>query len=181
MDGRVIRSHILVEAVLETNRKAGILSKEQLAIRERDKSIFLGRQWSDQQNSQEVWLNPLEQPDNQAGEEARSAINYGCCVQTDQAIHSHTNETIRNRSSSQKDGLFLAQNDRKKEAIEGSKRQYPSQSVYRAHKSQAKNSTFSCIARTDIGAHQMVHWQNQAISHNACNAHDSALARHYNH
>ncbi len=79
----VIRSRNLVEAALETNRKAGTLWKGQLVLDEKYQPMILCAQRKYQQNSEEVWLNPQERAENQAGEEARSAINYGCCVQTD--------------------------------------------------------------------------------------------------
>ena len=158
MDGKVIRSHTPVEAALETNRKAGILWKGQFALGQRYEPMILCSQRKNQQNNEEVWLNPLEQAESQAGEEARSAINYGYCVQTDQAIHSHTSETTRSSSSSQKDSILPAQNARKEQEIEEPKRQYRSQSAYREHRSQAKNSMSSCKLRNDTGALQTVCW-----------------------
>ncbi len=153
----VIRSRNPVEAALETNRKAGTLWKGQLVLDEKYQPMILCAQRKYQQNSEEVWLNPQERAESQAGEEARSAINYGYYVQTDQAIHSHTNETIRSSSSSRKDLPLPEQSDRKEEEIEELKKQYLSQSAYTAHRSQAKSSTFSCKFHTETGALQTVH------------------------
>jgi hypothetical protein len=126
-----------------------------------------------QQNSEEVWPNPQELANSQAGEKDRSAIDYGCCVQTDKAIHSHTSESIRKDSSSQKDSLPLAQCGRKEEEIEEPRRQYRSQSAYMAHRSQAKNSTFFRMPYTQTGAPRTPRWQNPVIAHNVYNGRDN--------
>ena len=44
-----------------------------------------------------------------------------------------------------------------KDKIEELKKQYLSQSAYTAHRSQIKNSTFSCKFHTETGALQTVH------------------------
>ena len=76
----VIMSRNPVKAVLETNRKAGTLWKGQLVQDEKFQPMILCGQRKYQQNSEEVWLNPQERANSQAGEEPRSAINYDCCV-----------------------------------------------------------------------------------------------------
>ena len=177
----MIRSRNRVEAALETNRKAETLCKGQLGLGGKYEPRILCSQRKYQQNSEEVWLNPQELANSQAGEEARSAINYGCCDQTAQATRSHTSETTRSGSNARKDSLLLAQNDQKEEEIEEPKKQYRSQSACMAHRSQAKNSTFSCKFHTETGALQMVHWQTRAISQSACNGHDNASSRRRSH